>query len=229
MCGRFERSSSLEVLSAAFNVKHPAPELPPAYNIAPGQDILILNESGARQFLKSRWGFLPSWVKDAGAGAAMINARAETVAEKPMFRDAFKKQRCLVIVDGFYEWQKIQKRKVPVYIHLKSGKPFGLAGLYSQRQSETGEKFYTCAIITTAANDLLVPVHDRMPVIIPKDQEDAWLATGAHDEKGLLALLKPYPSAEMEFYEVSSRVNSPRYNLPDAVQPLQDREPRSDS
>ncbi|MBA4372706.1 MAG: hypothetical protein C0402_07550 [Thermodesulfovibrio sp.] len=221
MCGRFERSSSLEVLSAEFNVGHTPPALDPGYNIAPGRDILILNDTGARQFLKSRWGFVPSWVRDSPAGARIINARSETVAAKPMFRDAFRKHRCLIIADGFYEWQKIQKKKVPVYIHLKSGKPFGLAGLYSQGLSETGKKFYTCTIITTDANDLLAPVHDRMPVIIPKDQEDAWLNPGLNDEKRLLAMLRPYPSENMEFYEVSGRLNSPRYNSPDTVKPLE--------
>lgn len=204
-----------------FRVRQATLELAPRYNIAPGQEILILNDIGMRQFLTCRWGFVPSWARDPSIGNRMINARAETVASKPAFRAAFKRHRCLIIADGFYEWQKRQDKKVPVYIHLKSGKPFGFAGLYSPWASDTGEKICTCTIITTSSNALIAPVHDRMPVIIPRDREDIWLDPGVSDEKRLLAMLRPYPPGEMELYEVSARVNYPQYDSPDAVKPLQ--------
>lgn len=223
MCGRFERSSPLEVLKAEFRVAQSAADLPPRYNIAPSQEILILNDEGRRQFVTCRWGFLPSWARDPSIGSRMINARAETVATKPAFRSAFKKRRCLVVADGFYEWQKRGNKKIPVYIHLKSARPFGLAGLYGAWVSAAGEKICTCTIITTSANDLIAPVHDRMPAIISKEQEDAWLDPGLSDEMLLLDMLRPYPSEEMELYEVSAKINSPRYDSPDAVKPLSDR------
>ena len=140
----------------------------------------------------------------------MINARAETLASKPAFQEAFKKQRCLVIADGFYEWAEIESKKCPlIHIHLITGRPFGIAGLYSYRTSSENEKVSTCTIITTTANDILEPIHNRMPVIIPKEKEDLWLDPEVNNPDMLLDLLRPYPSQEMEMYQVSPKLNIP--------------------
>jgi putative SOS response-associated peptidase YedK len=227
MCGRFERSSSIEIIIRDFRINKTSVEITPSYNIAPSQNVLIirLDEEEKRQLESCRWGFLPSWAKDPALAHKMINARTETVATKPAFRSAFKRQRCLVVADGFYEWQKKEHGKVPFYIHLKSGRPFAFAGLYSHWTPEEGaESICTCTVITTEANELLEPIHNRMPVIIPRDKEDLWLNPDEQDQDVLLGLLKPYPSEEMEMHEVSAKVNYPKYNSPDAIKPVS-REP----
>jgi len=220
MCGRFVRSSSLKDVADYFNVDQPSFDIDPSYNVAPTQEIIIINNRGVKQIVKCHWGFVPSWAKDLSVGNDMINARAETAAEKRSFKAAFRKQRCLIIANGFYEWQKDKKRKVPVYISLKSGKPFGFAGLYNVWVSPEGKKICTCTIITTEANDLLSTIHDRMPVIIPRDKEDLWLDPSTEDIDVLLGLLRAYPSEGMEMRTVSDRVNSPRVNSPDNVRPV---------
>jgi len=219
MCGRFARSTKPDVVIREFGVRKALAEPVPGYNIAPGQDIIILNNQGEKQLVTSRWGFIPYWAKDPVSGCRMINARAETVAEKPAFMAAFLDHRCLVIADGFFEWQKDEKGKMPYYIHLISGRPFGFAGLYSTLTSPQGESICTCTIITTDANELLSPVHNRMPVIIPKNKEDLWLDPGMQDQNILRGLLRPYPAKEMEMYPVSPKVNSPKFNSPDALKP----------
>jgi len=172
MCGRFERSSPIEIIIRDFRVNKASIEIAPSYNVAPSQDILAIHvdHKGKKQLVTCRWGFIPSWAKDPSIGYKTINARAETISSKPMFRSAFKNHRCLVIADGFYEWQKKERSKVPFYIHLNSGKPFGFAGLFSLWSSPEGQSICTCTIITTDSNELLKPVHDRMPVIIPRDK-----------------------------------------------------------
>jgi putative SOS response-associated peptidase YedK len=149
----------------------------------------------------------------------MINARAETVAEKPSFREAFLKQRCLVVADGFYEWRKDGKIKKPMYIHLRSGQPLGFAGPYNTWKSQEEEQVCTSTIITTEANELLAPIHDRMPVITPEDKFATWLEPSEQDKNALKKLLMPYPSEELEAYEVSAKVNSVQYNAPDIIKP----------
>ena len=197
MCGRFVRSSSIREIADYFNIGHPSFEVEPSYNVAPTQDIIIINYRGVKQLVKCHWGFAPSWAKDLSVGYKMINARSETVAEKLTFKAAFRKQRCLVIASGFYEWQKDKKKKVPVYISLKSGKPFGFAGLYNVWTSPEGENICTCTILTVEANDLLSAIHDRMPVIIPRDKEDIWLNPEMEDVELLKGFLGPFPSKEM--------------------------------
>ena len=147
----------------------------------------------------------------------MINARAETVAEKPAFRSSFKKHRCLVMADGFYEWQKTEKEKQPFYIHLKSEKPMGFAGLYSIWTSPEGEEINTCTIIVTSANELLSPIHDRMPVILDTNDLDDWLNPAIEEPAKLLPLLKPYDGKKLELYKVSTKVNSPKNNSADLI------------
>jgi putative SOS response-associated peptidase YedK len=150
----------------------------------------------------------------------MINARSETVAEKPAFRSAFKKKRCLVIADGFYEWKTEGKRKFPMYIRLKSKEPFGFAGLYNVWKAPDGNQICTCTIITTEANEAVKPIHDRMPVILPRDKEDIWINPATEDKEMLVGILKPYPSEEMEAYEVSTKVNFPQHNTSSNIKPL---------
>jgi putative SOS response-associated peptidase YedK len=220
MCGRFTRSQSSQALAAEFGVAEVAGDLGPSYNIAPTQKVAVLITDGVKRLVPVRWGLVPSWAKDLSIGNKLINARAETVTEKASYRNAFKKRRCLVVADGFYEWQQMGETRRPVYIRLKSGKPFGFAGLYEVWQPPEGEAITTCTIITTEANDLMKPIHARMPVIIPRAQQDQWLDPSMGDRGQLLDMLKPYPAAEMEAYPVSKQVNSPSHNSPDCIKRL---------
>jgi len=221
MCGRFVRISSIPVITKRFNVrKLILPEIPPSYNIAPNQEAIIINNTEERQLMSCRWGFPPSWAKDISMG--MINARAETVAEKPFFRYALKKHRCLIPADGFYEWGKKSGNKYPVYIKLKFGEPFGFAGFYNFWESPDGSMIPTYTIITTGSNELIMPIHQRMPVIIKKEEEDQWLDPALENKGILLPLLKPYPSEVMECYPVSPKMNSPLYDTPENIQPAKE-------
>lgn len=220
MCGRFVRSSSLRSIAEVFGLDQPDLSFEPSYNVAPTQKILIINNEGRKQIVSCRWGYVPSWAKDIAIGNRMINARAETVATKPAFRSAFKKRRCLIIANGFFEWLSQGRRKVPIYIRLKSDQPFGFAGLYNTWISPEGEAVCTCTIITTEANELLSEVHDRMPVIMPRDKEDFWLDPKNGDFDGLLSVLRPCPPDELECYRVSSRINSPAYDSPENLTPV---------
>jgi putative SOS response-associated peptidase YedK len=221
MCGRFTRISSLEEILEEFEIAESACDLGPSYNITPTQPIAVIQEEGGtRRLVSLRWGLIPSWAKDPAIGHKMINARAETLAQKPSFRTAFKKRRCLIVADGFYEWQKRGTAKVPLYIRLQSGKPFGFAGLYEYWTSPEGEILATCAIITTEANDLMRPIHQRMPVILSKEHHALWLDPTIEDEALLLALLEPFAGDAMEAYEVSRLVNSPQNNSPACLEPV---------
>ena len=222
MCGRFVLVSPFTLIAERFRIRDGNGDLKPRYNIAPGQDILaVVFEEGTRRLSRFRWGLIPSWADGPSTGNRMINARAETVAEKPSFRSAFNKRRCLIVADGFYEWRRQGKRKSPVYVSMKFQKPFGFAGLYEIWHSPEGREIRSCTIITTEANDLLRPVHDRMPVIMHKENEDDWLVDPAvHDKDRLLALLRPYPAGEMKVYDVSPRVNTPANDSPDNIKPL---------
>ncbi len=221
MCGRYTRISILDAILQAFEITQNACDLAPSYNIAPTQPIAVIQEaSGIRRLVTLRWGLIPSWAKDPEIGNRMINARAETLTQKRSFRQAFKKRRCLIVADGFYEWQKQGTAKIPLYIRLKSGEPFGFAGLYEYWTSPEGTSIGTCTIITTEANALLRPIHDRMPVILPKEHHARWLDPAIEDEKLLLSLLQPIGAGEMEAYEVSRLVNSPKHNSSACIQPI---------
>jgi putative SOS response-associated peptidase YedK len=221
MCGRFVLASPFTVIAEEFRIRNGGFELRPRYNIAPGQDILaVIRQEGVNRLARFRWGLVPSWADDPSIGNRLINARAETVAQKPSFRSAFDKRRCLIVSDGFYEWRRERKKKTPYYICMKSQKPFGLAGLYETWHSPDGQEISTCTIITTEANDLLRPIHDRMPVILPKEAEDRWLDPAVHDRTLLLTLLHPYPAKEMKAYGVAPRVNAPANDSPDNITPL---------
>ncbi|HEX5736127.1 MAG TPA: SOS response-associated peptidase [Blastocatellia bacterium] len=220
MCGRFTQTQSIPKITQEFGVAQVACDLGPSYNIAPTQKVAVIITDGVKQLVPVRWGLVPSWAKDISTGSKMINARAETVTEKASYKNAFKKRRCLVVADGFYEWQDLGGTKRPVYIRLRSGKPFGFAGLYEFWTSPEGEAITTCTIITTEANEIMKPIHERMPVIIPKRDEDVWLDPATQDESLLLKLLKPYPAEEMEAYPVSKRVNSPKNNTAACIEQL---------
>jgi putative SOS response-associated peptidase YedK len=219
MCGRFEIHSPVDIIAQIFGVDGRGADYPPNYNVAPGQDILLVTNQGKRRLVRSRWGLVPSWSKELSTGYRMINARAETLAEKKSFKPAFEKQRCLVVADGFFEWKKEGTLKKPYYIRLKSGKPFGFAGLYNVWTSPEGEQITTSTIITTEANELIQPIHDRMPVITPVDKYDLWLDPAVHDKDILAPVLMPFSSREMETFRVTSKMSSFRYNSPENIRP----------
>lgn len=200
MCGRFTLATNLGAVAKRFGVSRFLEEVEPRYNIAPTQTVIVVNDDGTRHLTQMQWGLILSWAKDPAIGNRMINARAETVATKPAFRVALRKRRCLIPADGFYEWQQQGRRKQPVYITLKSREPFSFAGLWEAWTAPDGEEVKTCTIITTEANELLKPIHDRMPVILSNDAEGVWLDPAIQDPACLLPLLTPYPSEEMETY-----------------------------
>jgi putative SOS response-associated peptidase YedK len=220
VCGRFTLTTNLGAIAKRFGVARFLEEVGPRYNIAPTQTVIVVNDDGTRHLTQMRWGLIPSWAKDPAIGNRMINARAETVATKPAFRVALRKRRGLIPADGFYEWQPVGRRKQPVRIVLKTREPFGFAGLWESWTSPEGEESRSCTIITTEANELLTPIHDRMPVILNQDAEAVWLDPTIQDSARLLPLLRPYPSEEMEIYQVSTRVNNPDRDGPECIKPL---------
>jgi putative SOS response-associated peptidase YedK len=198
MCGRFVLITTLNVIQKNFDVQENLGSFNPSWNITPGQSIpVIVRHKSKNSLILLQWGLIPYWAKDQSIGNRMFNARAETIDQKPSFRSAFKKRRCLIIADGFYEWKAEGKQKIPLYFYLKSGKSFGFAGLYEIWISPDGKQINTCTVITTAPNELIQPIHDRMPVIVPKDMEQIWIDNEKHDKAALFSILKPYPAEEM--------------------------------
>ena len=226
MCGRYTLTTPVEKLAKFFGLPED-PDLGPRYNIAPTQPVAtVLVLTGERRFRLMRWGLVPHWAKDLSIGSRMINARAETVAEKPAFRSAFHDRRCLIMADGFYEWKHDGGAKHPYYIVRKDRSPFAFAGLWERwGPPEGGELVESCTIITTQANELVAEFHGRMPVILDPVDFDLWLATGVTDPQSLLGLLKPYPAEKMEAFPVSSVVNSPGHETDECVQPIEKSEP----
>lgn len=218
MCGRFTLRQSCETIAETFQVSE-LQEINPQYNIAPSNAIATIILDSQKQLKWMRWGLIPSWAKDESIGNRMINARAETLSEKPSFRNAFKKRRCLILADGFYEWQKTEKQKQPYYFQLKDGKPFAFAGLWERWQPQDGETITSCTIITTEANELVEAIHDRMPVILSANAYDQWLDPQSSQSE-LTSFLKPYDAQAMEGYPVSPVVNRPSYNQPECIKPL---------
>ena len=219
MCGRFVQYNFFAVLAAEFGLKGEAPLMRPSWNIAPTQMVPTVVQDDERRLVMCRWGLIPHWSKDPAVGSRMINARAETLSEKPSFRVPFRKHRCLVVADGFFEWRKDPSgRKTPVYVHMRDGAPMGFAGLFSDwTPPDGGASVRTCAIVTTEANDLLRPVHDRMPVVLRREDRDAWLEPGLEDTRSLTRLLAPPDPALFEMWEVSTRVNSPGNDGPENI------------
>jgi len=221
MCGRFAQIEPIGSIIKTFFIDEVVTDLIPSYNIAPGSRILsVVVRDGKRYLVEQLWGLVPHWAKDPSIGNKLINARGETVNQKPSFRNAFKSRRCLIPASGFYEWKKEGRLKVPYYVRLKSGSTFGLAGLHETWTSKSGEELRTCTIITTGANALMEPIHDRMPVIIPQDRQDQWLDTAVMPDE-VLGLIAPYPADEMELFPVSTMVNSPKNDSAECITRLQ--------
>lgn len=224
MCGRFTQTVKAKQVEREFGVKISGEKiLAPRYNIAPAQEIAAVRTTGAGKELSSlKWGLVPSWAKDVSIGNKMINARAETLSEKPSFREAFRRRRCIIPASGFYEWQKQSSgAKQPFYFYLKERQVFGFAGLWEEfLDREIGLLLESCMIITTEANEVLKAVHDRMPVILHRDNYDQWLDDKEADVSRLQKLLAPYPSEEMESHPVSRAVNSPASDAESLNQPV---------
>jgi putative SOS response-associated peptidase YedK len=207
MCGRYTIITTPRQLRDIFGYLE-QPNFPARYNVAPTQPIPVVRlMNGERHFALVRWGLLPSWVKDQKAFSLLLNARGETVNEKPAYKAAMKRRRCLIPADGFYEWQTGGTRKQPYYIRAKSGVPLAFGGLWETWMGPNGEELETAAIVTTTANRTLRPIHDRMPVIIPPEQFDLWLGTGDEDTKAATDLIKPAPDELLEAIPVSTGVN----------------------
>ncbi|PJN88854.1 SOS response-associated peptidase [Bacillus sp. mrc49] len=222
MCGRFTLFTSMEEIMERFDIQGSFDEdYQFSYNIAPSQSVLSVINDGTRNRLGYlRWGLIPFWAKDEKVGYKMINARAETIAEKASFKNAYKKKRCLIIADSFYEWKKTPERKIPMRIKLKDDAPFGMAGLFETWKSLDGTSIHSCSVITTAPNELMTGIHDRMPVILKRGDEKAWLDLSIHDTGYLQQYLKPFDSEQMEAFEVSTDVNSPQNNSPSLIQQM---------
>jgi putative SOS response-associated peptidase YedK len=221
VCGRFSLGGTVRV-GQLFDLVN-WPETPPRYNIAPGQDVpaVIRNrETAARESRPFRWGLVPFWAKDPTIGNRLINARAETVAAKPAFRGPLRERRCLILADGFYEWEQRGRRKQPWYIRMRDSRPFAFAGLWDRWQPASGEPIETCAIVTTEPNDVVGRVHGRMPAILSPAAYGLWLGPTCQDVEGLRAVLRPFPAEEMVAFPVGTQVNSPAHDSPDLIVPL---------
>jgi putative SOS response-associated peptidase YedK len=221
MCGRFILTVEPADLEDAYPEFNYPSELTARYNIAPTQPVLVVPNDGTNRADYFVWGLIPSWAKDPTIGSRLINARAETLAEKPSFRSAYKYHRCIIFANGFYEWKTVpgSKIKTPHLIKLKSGKPFAFAGLWEHWQSPDGSEIKSATIITTTPNELMATIHDRMPVILPQTGFTQWLDPQPVFPVNLKSLLVPYPSNEMESYPVSTKVNSPANDRPELVLP----------
>ena len=227
MCGRYSLSANRQQLTETFTNFEFPDDLTPRYNIAPTQPVAAVanNSQGKVEFFQ--WGLIPTWAKDPTIGSRMINARAETLAEKPSFKTAYKRRRCLILADGFYEWRSVPKSdgqgqtKIPMRIHLASGQPFAFAGLWESWRTPDETMLLSCTIITTTPNELMATIHNRMPVILPRQAYEQWLDPSEQKSAQLQPLLKPYPAEEMTAYPVSTVVNNPRNDLPECIKPVE--------
>jgi putative SOS response-associated peptidase YedK len=225
MCGRYTLRARPETIAREFDLPE-VPRLEPRFNIAPDQAVAVVRfdpSENARRLDLLTWGLIPSWADDPGIGDRLINARAETVADKPAFRHPFRTRRCLVVADGFYEWQRQDGWKRPFFVHRRDDRPFAFAGLWEHWEKET-EPIYSCTLLTTDANELLAPLHERMPVILSPEDYDLWLDPSLHDPRALESLLVPPPSRGWEAYEVGRHVNDPSHDDPECIRPLETRD-----
>jgi putative SOS response-associated peptidase YedK len=226
MCGRFSLRARLAELLAEFSLEEEnAPSLSPRYNIAPSQPVFAVREktdstSPAREAVLLRWGLIPAWAADPAIGNRMINARSETVAEKPAFHAAFKRRRCLLAADGFYEWKAEGKTKQPYFIHFTDDRPFAFAGLWEIWEGPDRARIESCTILTTEANELMRPIHHRMPVILRPREYARWLDASEQESGALLPLLVPYDGDGLEAYPVDRLVNNPRHEDRDCISRL---------
>jgi len=222
MCGRFTLTVSPDTLSNLFKAEWSSP-FKPRYNITPTQQAPVVRTSPADDKLHIdllKWGLIPSWAKDASIGSHMINARSETVDQKPSFRTALKHRRCIVPASGFYEWQAVEGKKHPLYIKLKDDSLMMFAGIWDHWKNPEGNVTESFSILTTSSNKLIMPLHDRMPVILDPQYKDIWLDNQVSDPERLKPLFSSYPPGQMEMYPVGDLVNSPRNDVPECIQPF---------
>jgi putative SOS response-associated peptidase YedK len=224
MCGRFTATFEFSDMRVRWNLDRDLPLYKPRFNIAPEQTSptipVIVRHKGGNECRLMHWGLIPSWAKDPSIGNQMINARAESLTEKPAFKDLVRSRRCIIPADGFYEWRKEGKRKVPMWVHLKTKEPFAFAGLWDVWRKPDGKRVESFTIITTEPNELVRPVHNRMPVILRPEDEEQWLDVSRTSFAKAKSLLKPYPDELMDAHDVSPVVNSGKYDGPECVQPV---------
>jgi putative SOS response-associated peptidase YedK len=220
MCGRFTTTIDLDEIARHFKINNIEGEYSPLFNAAPTQSIPIVLDAISRKLTFYRWGLIPSWAKDKSIGNKLINARSETLMQKPSFRRLYTKRRCLIAADSFFEWKKEGKQKLPYRILMKNHSPFAMAGLWDAWVTPEGLSLYSCCIITTKANSLIENIHNRMPVILNPSDYDLWLNTTIHDNSLLDHLLTPYPAEFMISYRVSTLINSPLNNTPDIIKAI---------
>ena len=223
MCGRFTLRTTPGLLESALSL-FDIPELPPRFNICPTQNVAAMRFEAASSkpaFVTLRWGLIPAWAKTLKDKPQPINAKSETVAESRMFKKAFETKRCVILADGFYEWTQAGDKKQPHFIHLASDEPFAFAGLWSHWESKSdGEVVESCTIMTTEANELMKPIHTRMPVILDRTGTAAWLKPD-RDAGNLTPLMQPFPAHKMATYTVALLVNNPRNDVPECIKPLE--------
>ena len=222
MCGRFTLKTPVETLAEVFELPT-VPELPPRFNIAPSEAVAavrVADKEAERELALLRWGLVPPWAEEPKVGSRMINARSETVATNGAFRSAFRRRRCLVLADGFYEWQRRERHKQPFYIHMRDDAPFAFAGLWEVWEGKDGTVLETCTVLTTEPNELMGPIHNRMPVILDRADYQLWLDPRMNDPEPLKVLLRPYAMDRMAAYPVSQLVNSPSNDTPECLMPV---------
>jgi putative SOS response-associated peptidase YedK len=221
MCGRFVQHADADIYASQFELASVC-ELHPRYNVAPTQPVLAVRQTaeGSRELVPLRWGLIPAWSKGPDSRYSMINARADTIATKPAYRDAFKRRRCLIPAEGFYEWKAEGKGKAPYLVRRKDGAPFALAGLWERWKDPEGEPVESCTIVVTSANALVSEIHDRMPVIIGRGDYATWLDPETKDAERLQALLQPADPDDLTLHPVSRLVNSPRNDGPELLEPV---------
>lgn len=224
MCGRFTIFAEFDDIIDRFDIEAAiqSKDYSPNYNVAPSHSVLsVINDGTKNRLGYLKWGLIPPWSKDEKIGYKMINARAETLTEKPSYRTAYKKRRCLIIADSFYEWKRHNdKTKTPMRIKLKTNELFGMAGLWESWESPSGNKIFSCTVITTTPNEMVKDIHDRMPVILKPEDEKVWLDPTINDTGDLNDFLKPLPEELMDAFEVSTLVNSPKNNSPNLIQEI---------
>jgi len=221
MCGRFTLTADMNELQSAFPWVGFPSQMTPRYNIAPSQPVAVIANDHPGQMNYFSWGLIPSWVKELDKFNPLINARCETLADKPSFRNAYQRRRCLILADGFFEWRKeTDKTRTPIYIHLKENAPFAFAGIWERWQSKDGSEILSCAIVTTTPNELISTIHNRMPVILSKEIYPMWLDTDRQNQIDLSQYLIPYPSQLMLAFPVSKAVNSPKFDKPENILPV---------
>lgn len=227
MCGRFTATFEFSDIRVRWNLDRDLPQCTPRFNVAPETSPnipVIIRQKGVNECRLMQWGLIPSWAKDPTIGSRMVNARAETLTELPSFKDLVDRRRCIIPADGFYEWRKEGRHKVPMWVHLKTKEPFALAGLWDVWRKPNGKKVESFTIITTEPNELIETIHNRMPVILRPEDEEQWLDVSRTPFAQAQSLLKPLPAELMDAHDVSPIVNSAKYDGPECIQPFSDNE-----